>query len=66
MTPSTQRPALRTEHWEIATYTSVIAYGEESGYREELAELSSSLREEEHARDTLLRFVAQLARSGPR
>jgi ferritin-like metal-binding protein YciE len=57
---------LRTEHWEIATYTSVLAYGDEAGYRDELADLSASLHEEEHARDILLLSIAQLAKSGRR
>ena len=55
--------ALRTEQWEIATYTSVLAYGEAAGYPEQLADLSASLHEEEHARDILLRSIAQLAKT---
>lgn len=53
--------ALRTEHWEIATYRSLLQFGAEVGYRKELTELGASLDEEERARDTLVRSIASLA-----
>ncbi len=55
--------ALRAEHWEIASYTSLLAFGEALGYREELAELRANLDDEEHARDMLLKLAGQSAAS---
>ena len=52
--------ALRTEHWEIASYTSLLELGQALGYREELTNLRANLKDEEHARDTLLGLIAQL------
>ena len=53
--------ALRTEHWEIASYTSLLELGQALGYREELADLRTNLNDEKHARDTLVGLSTQLA-----
>jgi ferritin-like metal-binding protein YciE len=52
--------ALRTEHWEIASYTSLLELGQTLDYRNELADLRATLQDEEHARETLLRLITQL------
>lgn len=53
--------ALRTEHWEIASYTSLLELGEALGYRAGLTDVRANLQDEENARDTLLGLIAQLA-----
>jgi Mn-containing catalase len=53
--------ALRTEHWEIASYTALLELGQALDYRNELADLHSNLQDEKHARETLLGLIAQLA-----
>lgn len=52
--------ALRTEHWEIASYTSLLELGRALGYQEMFAELGANLDEDNHARDTLLGLIGQL------
>jgi ferritin-like metal-binding protein YciE len=52
--------ALRTEHWEIASYTALLELGQAPGYGEELSDLRTNLNDEEHARDTLVGLIAQL------
>ncbi len=53
--------ALRTEHWEIASYTSLLELGEALGYREEVTDLRANLDDEDHARDALMRSIARLS-----
>ena len=55
--------ALRTEHWEIASYTSLLEVGNALDYRDEMSDLRETLGEEEHARDTLQGIVPQLTES---
>lgn len=52
--------ALRTEHWEIASYTSLLEIGQALGYRDEMTDLRTNLKDEEHARNTVIGLIAQL------
>jgi ferritin-like metal-binding protein YciE len=53
--------ARQTEHWELATYRSALTLGEAMGLEDHLSELRVTIREEEKARDRLLRFTGRLA-----
>jgi ferritin-like metal-binding protein YciE len=52
--------ALHTEHWEIATYATVIALGDAMA-ADAVAPLRESLKDEERARDLLAKTIDRLA-----
>ncbi len=52
--------ALHTEHWEIASYRAILAFGDACGRDEELAGLRDSLEEEQRAQAALADEVGRL------
>jgi ferritin-like metal-binding protein YciE len=55
--------ALQTEHWEIASYTAILALANSMGLDGELGGLRTSLMEEEQARNLLAELVERLGRA---
>ena len=56
--------ALSTEHMEIALYTALLAFAEESGFGDALAPLRESLADEHEAREVLERELRRLSDAG--
>ncbi len=54
--------AIHTEHYEIAGYTTILAFADAVDASEAVADLRATLDEEERARETLVRLLPALAR----